>query len=107
MDGGYNTVLRRYFDVFIEYTVQEYLKKFKIDVGQVIAVKTGHPKVHWLIVTPKVSVTGERFSGYESVFYACAYNPVRSCTWKRFKCLGMTGLGSGVGGFDRMVSARQ
>ncbi|MDC1260157.1 macro domain-containing protein [Pseudomonadota bacterium] len=107
MNGGYDAVLRRYFGVVIEYTVQEYLKKFKIDVGQAIAVKTGHPKVHWLIVTPTVSVTGEGFSGHESVSYACAYNAVRVAHERGVKYLGMTGLGSGVGSLDRRVSARQ
>jgi len=107
MNGGYDAVLRRYFGIAIEYTVQKHLKKFKIDVGQAIAVKTGHPKVHWLIVTPTVSVTGEGLSGHESVSYACAYNSVKVAYERGVKYLGMTGLGSGVGGLDRRVSARQ
>ena len=107
MNGGYDAVLRRYFGIAIEYTVQKYLEKFKIDVGQAIAVKTGHPKVHWLIVTPTVSVTGEGLSGHESVSYACAYNSVKAAHERGVKYLGMTGLGSGVGGIDRRASARQ
>ena len=107
MNGGYDAVLRRYFGIAIEYTVQKYLEKLKIDVGQAIAVKTGHPKVHWLIVTPTVSVTGEGLSGHESVSYACAYNSVKAAHERGVKYLGMTGLGSGVGGLDRRVSARQ
>jgi len=107
MNGGYDAVLRRYFGIAIEYTVQNYLDKFKIDVGQAIAVKTGHPKVHWLIVTPTVSVTGQGLSGHESVSYACAYNSVKAAHVKGVKYLGMTGLGSGVGGLDRRVSAKQ
>ena len=59
MNGGYDAVLRRYFGIGIEYMVQQYLEKFKIDVGQAIAVKTGHPKVDWLIVSPTVSVSGD------------------------------------------------
>jgi O-acetyl-ADP-ribose deacetylase (regulator of RNase III) len=107
MNGGYDAVLRRYFGIAIEYTVQNYLDKFKIDVGQAIAVKTGHPKVHWLIVTPTVSVTGQGLSGHESVSYACAYNSVKAAHERGVKYLGMTGLGSGVGGLDRRVSAKQ
>ena len=107
MNGGYDAVLRRYFGIAIEYTVQKYLDKFKIDVGQAIAVKTGHPKVNWLIVTPTVSVTGEGLSGHESVSYACAYNSVKAAHERGVKYLGMTGLGSGVGGIDRRASARQ
>ena len=107
MNGGYDAVLRRFFGVSIEYLVRQYLEKFKIDVGQAIAVKTGHPKVHWLIVTPTVSVTGEGLSGHESVSYACAYNSVKVAHEKNVKYLGMTGLGSGVGGLDRRLSARQ
>ena len=107
MNGGYDAVLRRYFGIAIEYTVQKYLDKFKIDVGQAIAVKTGHPKVNWLIVTPTVSVTGEGLSGHESVSYACAYNSVKAAHERGVKYLGMTGLGSGVGGLDRRASARQ
>lgn len=107
MNGGYDAVLRRFFGVTIEYIVQQYLEKFKIDVGQAIAVKTGHPKVHWLIVTPTVSVNGEGLSGHESVSYACAYNAVKVAHQRGVKYLGMTGLGSGVGGLDRRVSARQ
>ena len=107
MNGGYDAVLRRFFGVSIEYLVQQYLEKFKIDVGQAIAVKTGHPKVHWLIVTPTVSVNGEGLSGHESVSYACAYNAVKVAHQRGVKYLGMTGLGSGVGGLDRRVSARQ
>ena len=107
MNGGYDAVLRRYFGIGIEYTVQKYLAKYNIDVGQAIAVKTGHPKVHWLIVTPTVSVTGEGLSGHESVSYACAYNAVKVAHQRGVKYLGMTGLGSGVGGLDRRVSARQ
>ena len=107
MNGGYDAVLRRFFGVSIEYLVQQYLEKFKIDVGQAIAVKTGHPKVHWLIVTPTVSVTGEGLSGHESVSYICAYNDVKVAHQRGVKYLGMTGLGSGVGGIDRRVSARQ
>ena len=107
MNGGYDAVLRRYFGIAIEYTVQKYLEKFKIDVGQAIAVKTGHPKVNWLIVTPTVSVTGEGLSGHESVSYACAYNSVKAAHERGVKYLGMTGLGSGVGGLDRRASARQ
>ena len=107
MNGGYDAVLRRYFGIAIEYTVQKYLDKFKIDVGQAIAVKTGHPKVNWLIVTPTVSVTGEGLSGHESVSYACAYNSVKAAHERGVKYLGMTGLGSGVGGIDRRESARQ
>ena len=84
-----------------------YSDKFQIDVGQAIAVKTGHPKVHWLIVTPTVSVTGEGFSGHDSVSYACAYNAVQGAYEKNVKFLGMTGLGSGVGGLDRRIAARQ
>ena len=107
MNGGYDAVLRRFFGVTIEYLVQQYLEKFKIDVGQAIAVKTGHPKVHWLIVTPTVSVNGEGLSGHESVSYACAYNAVKVAHQRGVKYLGMTGLGSGVGGLDRRISARQ
>lgn len=107
MNGGYDAVLRRFFGVTIEYHVQQYLEKFKIDVGQAIAVKTGHPKVHWLIVTPTVSVNGEGLSGHESVSYVCAYNAVKVAHQRGVKYLGMTGLGSGVGGLDRRVSARQ
>ena len=107
MNGGYDAVLRRFFGVSIEYLVQQYLEKFKIDVGQAIAVKTGHPKVHWLIVTPTVSVNGEGLSGHESVSYACAYNAVKVAHQRGVKYLGMTGLGSGVGGLDRRISARQ
>ena len=107
MNGGYDAVLRRYFGIAIEYTVQKYLEKLKIDVGQAIAVKTGHPKVHWLIVTPTVSVTGEGLSGHESVSYACAYNSVKVAHERGVKYLGMTGLGSGVGGLDRRASAMQ
>ena len=107
MNGGYDAVLRRFFGVTIEYLVQQYLEKFNIDVGQAIAVKTGHPKVHWLIVTPTVSVTGEGLSGHESVSYASAYNAVKVAHEKNVKYLGMTGLGSGVGGLDRRISAKQ
>ena len=107
MNGGYDAVLRRFFGITIEYLVQQYLEKFNIDVGQAIAVKTGHPKVHWLIVTPTVSVTGEGLSGHESVSYACAYNAVKVAHEKNVKYLGMTGLGSGVGGLNRRLSARQ
>jgi len=107
MNGGYDATLRRYFGVNIEYMAGLYLDKFQIDVGQAIAVKTGHPKVHWLIVTPTVSVTGEGFSGHGSVSYACAYNAVKVAYKKNVRYLGMTGLGSGVGGLDRRTSARQ
>ena len=107
MNGGYDAVLRRYFGVGIEYSVRQYLEKFQIDVGQAIAVKTGHPKVEWLIVSPTVSVTGEGLSGHASVSYSCAYNSVKVAFEKNIKCLGMTGLGSGVGGLDRRISARQ
>ena len=107
MNGGYDATLRRYFGVNIEYMAGLYLDKFQIDVGQAIAVKTGHPKVHWLIVTPTVSVTGEGFSGHDSVSYACAYNAVKVAYEKNVRYLGMTGLGSGVGGLDRRTSARQ
>ncbi len=71
MNGGYDAVLRRYFGVGIEYTVRMYFDKFQIDVGEAIAVKTGHPKVEWLIVTPTVSVTGEGLAGHETVSYSC------------------------------------
>jgi O-acetyl-ADP-ribose deacetylase (regulator of RNase III) len=107
MNGGYDAVLRRYFGVGIEYSVRQYLEKFQIDVGQAIAVKTGHPKVEWLIVSPTVSVTGEGLSGHASVSYACAYNSVKVAHQRGAKYLGMTGLGSGVGGLDRRESARQ
>lgn len=39
MNGGYDAVLRRFFGISIEYLVQQYLEKFKIDVGQAIALK--------------------------------------------------------------------
>ena len=38
MNGGYDAVLRRYFGVGIEYTVRKYFDKFKLDVGEAIAV---------------------------------------------------------------------
>ena len=107
MNGGYDAVLRRYFGVGIEYSVRQYLEQFQIDVGQAIAVKTGHPKVEWLIVSPTVSVTGEGLSGHKSVSYACAYNSVKVALEKNVEYLGMTGLGTGVGGLDRRESARQ
>ena len=107
MNGGYDAVLRRYFGVGIEYIVSKYFDKFKIDVGEAIAVKTGHPKVEWLIVTPTVSVTGEGLSGHVTVSYACAYNAVIAAHERGVKYLGMTGLGSGVGGLDRRESAKQ
>ena len=107
MNGGYDAVLRRYFGIGIEYMVQQYLEKFKIDVGQAIAVKTGHPKVDWLIVSPTVTVSGEGLSGHTSVSYACAYNSVKVAIEKNVKYLGMTGLGTGVGGLDRREAARQ
>ena len=83
MNGGYDAVLRRYFGMGIEYMVQQYLEKFKIDVGQAIAVKTGHPKVNWLIVSPTVNVSGEGLSGHTSVSYACAYNSVKVAIEKK------------------------
>jgi len=107
MNGGYDAVLRRYFGVGIEYSIRQYLEKFQIDVGQAIAVKTGHPKVEWLIVSPTVSVTGEGLSGHASVSYACAYNSVKVAHQRGAKYLGMTGLGSGVGGLDRRKAAIQ
>ena len=107
MNGGYDAVLRRYFGVGIEYTVRMYFDKFQLDVGEAIAVKTGHSKVEWLIVTPTVSVTGEGLSGHETVSYSCAYNAVKTAHQRGVKYLGMTGLGSGVGALDRRVSARQ
>ena len=107
MNGGYDAVLRRYFGIGIEYMVHQYLEKFKIDVGQAIAVKTGHPKVDWLIVSPTVSVSGEGLSGHTSVSYACAYNSVKVAIEKNVEYLGMTGLGTGVGGLDRREAARQ
>ena len=107
MNGGYDAVLRRYFGVGIEYKVRQYFDKFKLDVGEAIAVKTFHSKVEWLIVTPTVSVTGEGLSGHESVSYSCAYTAVKSAHEKGVQYLGMTGLGSGVGGLDRRVSAKQ
>ena len=107
MNGGYDAVLRRYFGIGIEYMVHKYLEKFKIDVGQAIAVKTGHPKVDWLIVSPTVSVSGDGLSGHTSVSYACAYNSVKVAIEKNVKYLGMTGLGTGVGGLDRREAARQ
>ena len=107
MNGGYDAVLRRYFGLAIEYSVRQHLEKFQIDVGQAIAVKTGHTKVEWLIVSPTVSVTGEGLSGDVSVSYACAYNSVRVAIEKNVKYLGMTGLGTGVGGLDRREAARQ
>ena len=107
MNGGYDAVLRRYFGIGIEYMVQQYLEKFKIDVGQAIAVKTGHPKVDWLIVSPTVSVSSEGLSGHTSVSYACAYNSVKVAIKKNVEYLGMTGLGTGVGGLDRREAARQ
>ena len=107
MNGGYDAVLRRYFGVGIEYTVRKYFDKFKLDVGEAIAVKTGHPKVEWLVVTPTVSVTGEGLSGHTTVSYACAYNAVIAAHNRGAKYLGMTGLGSGVGGLDRRESAKQ
>lgn len=72
------------------------MKKFQIDLGQAIAVKTGHPKVEWLIVSPTVSVS-----------YACAYNSVKGAHQRGVQYLGMTGLGSGVGELDRREAARQ
>ena len=107
MNGGYDAVLRRYFGIGIEHMVQQYLEKFKIDVGQAIAVKTGHTKVQWLIVSPTVSVNGEGLSGHTSVSYSCAYNSVKVAIQKNVKYLGMTGLGTGVGGLDRRDAARQ
>ena len=107
MNGGYDAVLRRYFGVGIEHTVRQYFDKFKLDVGEAIAVITGHSKVEWLIVTPTVSVTGEGSSGHATVSYSCAYNAVKAAHEKGVKYLGMTGLGSGVGGLDRRVSAKQ
>lgn len=107
MNGGFDAVLRRYFGVGIEYMVRQYFDKFKLDVGEAIAVKTFHSKVEWLIVTPTVSVTGEGFSGHTSVSYSCAYNAVKAAHEKGVQYLGMTGLGSGVGGLDRRASAKQ
>jgi O-acetyl-ADP-ribose deacetylase (regulator of RNase III) len=107
MNGGYDAVLRRYFGVGIEYKVRQYFDKFKLDVGEAIAVKTFHSKVEWLIVTPTVSVTGEGLSGHATVSYSCAYNAVKVAHEKGVEYLGMTGLGSGVGGLDRRVSAKQ
>jgi len=107
MNGGYDAVLRRYFGVGIEYKVRQYFDKFKLDVGEAIAVKTFHPKIEWLIVTPTVSVTGEGLSGHASVSYSCAYNAVKAAHEKGVQYLGMTGLGSGVGGLDRRISAKQ
>ena len=107
MNGGYDAVLRRYFGVGIEYIVRQYFDKFNLDVGEAIAVKTGHSKVEWLIVTPTVSVTGDGLSGHATVSYSCAYNAVKAAHEKGVKYLGMTGLGSGVGGLDRRESAKQ
>ena len=107
MNGGYDAVLRRYFGVGIEYIVKQYFDKFKLDVGEAIAVKTGHSKVEWLIVTPTVSVTGDGLSGHATISYSCAYNAVKAAHEKGVKYLGMTGLGSGVGGLDRRISAKQ
>ena len=107
MNGGYDAALRRYFGGGIEYLVRQYLEKFQIDVGQAIAVKTGHQTIDWLIVSPTVSVTGEGLSGHATVSYACAYNSVKVAHAKGVQYLGMTGLGSGVGGLNRREAARQ
>ena len=107
MNGGYDAVLRRYFGVTIELRVRQYIEKFPISVGEAIAVMTGHEKVKFLIVTPTVSVNNDGLSGHKSVSYSCAYSSVISAYERGVSYLGMTGLGTGVGGLSVREAVRE
>ena len=107
MNGGYDAVLRRYFGVTIEMRVRQYIDKFPVSVGEAISVLTGHEKVPYLIVSPTVSVSGEGLSGHESVSYSCAYASVIAAHKRGASYLGMTGLGTGVGGLSVRDAVRQ
>ena len=107
MNGGYDAVLRRYFGVTIESHIRQYINKFPISVGEAISVMTGHDKVPYLIITPTVSVNGEGMSGHQSVSYACAYASVIAANKRKVSYLGMTGLGTGVGGLSIRDAIRQ
>lgn len=107
MNGGYDAVLRRFFGLTIEMRVRQYIEKFPISVGEAISVMTGHDKVKFLIITPTVSVTGEGLSGHESVSYSCAYASVIAAHKRNVSYLGMTGLGTGVGGLSIRDAIRE
>ncbi len=107
MNGGYDAVLRRYFGLTIEMRVRQYIEKFPISVGEAISVMTGHDKVQFLIVTPTVSANGEGLSGHQSVSYSCAYASVIAAYKRNVSFLGMTGLGTGVGGLSVSDAIRE
>ena len=107
MNGGYDAVLRSYFGLTIEIRVRQYIEKFPISVGEAISVMTGHDKVKFLIVTPTVSVSGEGLSGHKSVSYSCAYASVIAAHKRNVSYLGMTGLGTGVGGLSVRDAIRE
>ena len=107
MNGGYDAVLRRYFGVTIELRVRQYIEKFPISVGEAIPVMTGHKKVQFLIVTPTVSVNNDGLSGHQSVSYSCAYSSVIAAHKRGVSYLGMTGLGTGVGGLSIRDAVRE
>ncbi len=107
MNGGYDAVLRRFFGVTIESRIRQYIDKFPISVGEAISVMTGHEKVPFLIVTPTVSVSGEGLSGHQSISYACAFASVIAAHKRKVSYLGMTGLGTGVGGLSIRDAIRQ
>lgn len=106
MNGGFDAVLRRFFGTYIEQRVRMYLHKFELEVGNAIAITTGHKKIKWVIVSPTVSAYGAGFSGYPSVSYACAYSSVHAAYQTGAKSLGMTGLGMGAGGLEIRKAAR-
>ena len=106
MNGGYDAVLRRYFGVTIEIRVRQYIEKFPISVVGYFSNDRSE-KVKFLIVTPTVSVNTDGLSGHQSVSYSCAYSSVISAHKRGVSYLGMTGLGTGVGGLSVREAVRE
>jgi len=107
MNGGFDAVLRRFFGTQIEVKARRFLDQNPLDVGQAAAIKTSHKIIKWLVITPTVSIKGNGFSGRETVAYACAYNAVVVAHSVGVERLGMTGLGTGVGGLNISDAIKQ
>ena len=106
MSGGFDGVLRRFFGAAIEVKARSFLDENPLDVGQAVAIRTSHETIKWLILAPTVNFIGNGFSGGATISYSCGFNAVMAASKAGAQKLGMTGLGTGVGGLDIRKSIR-
>lgn len=109
MDGGIDLAYRNFFGLGIQVRVQQLIEARyggAMPVGAAALVQTGHPRITRLVVAPTME-TPRPIVGTDHAYVATRAALECALDAGTIACLGLPGMGTGIGRMDPEESAAQ